>query len=201
MRWERGHPDIASPHRRRYAWAGTLLVTRGTFRMIPLYATHRQETFSDALVRAVIAGAELRYQPGAQPDDDSVDFTICGRGPAGTLRSPKLDIQLKCQMGSPPTKDPWPFVLSLKNYDDLRPTDVHIPRILVVVVVPTDVGQWIEQDTQRLLLRHCAWWVSLRGMPAVSNTSRVTIPLPIGQEFNVPALHDLFQRVGGGGQP
>lgn len=67
--------------------------------MIPLHLSHQQEAFSRAYVRAVAAAAGFRVQDGPEPDDDSIDITISARGPGSTLRSPKVDLQLKCRLG------------------------------------------------------------------------------------------------------
>ncbi|MCB9762212.1 MAG: DUF4365 domain-containing protein [Alphaproteobacteria bacterium] len=166
-----------------------------------MHLTHQQEAFSRAYVRAVAAAASFRVQPGAAPDDDSVDLTIAARGPMGTVRSPKLDVQLKCRLGFPEGSPTWPCDLEMKNYDDLRPTDVQVPRVLVVVAVPEDVTRWVEQDEQRLLMRHCGWWVSLRGLPTIDNTATRRVQMPRNQIFDVAGLQGIMDRVGQGGTP
>jgi hypothetical protein len=103
--------------------------------MTTMQLSYRQEAFSLAYVRAVAATAGFRVQDGTQPDDDSVDLTIAARGPGGTTRSPKIDVQLKCKLGAPAGEPTWPYDLSLKNYEDLRHTDFQVPRVLVVVAV------------------------------------------------------------------
>jgi hypothetical protein len=169
--------------------------------MTTMHLTHRQEAFSLAYVRAVAATAGFRVQDGTQPDDDSVDLTIAARGPGGTMRSPKLDLQLKCQLGRPADEPTWPYDLKAKNYEDLRHTDLQVPRILVVVAVPDDVSTWLDQDEERLLMRHCGWWVSLRGLAGSTNTTTVRMPVPRVQRFDVAGLTAIMDRLGQGGVP
>ncbi|MCK6502146.1 DUF4365 domain-containing protein [Myxococcota bacterium] len=169
--------------------------------MTTMHITHRQEAFSLAYVRAVAATAGFRVQDGTQPDDDSVDLTIAARGPGGTVRSPRLDLQLKCQLGRPADEPTWPYDLKAKNYEDLRHTDLQVPRILVVVAVPDDVNTWLEQDEERLLMRHCGWWVSLRGLAASTNTNTVRVQVPRAQRFDVAGLTAIMARLGQGGVP
>jgi hypothetical protein len=169
--------------------------------MIPMYLTQCQEAFSLAYVRAVAATAGFRVQDGAQPDDDSVDLTIAARGPGGTVRSPKLDLQLKCQRGRPANAPTWPYDLKAKNYEDLRHTDLQVPRILVVVAVPDDVTTWLDQDEERMLMRHCGWWMSLRGMPASANEATVRVQVPRAQRFDVAGLTAIMDQLGHGGVP
>ncbi|TMQ03029.1 MAG: DUF4365 domain-containing protein [Deltaproteobacteria bacterium] len=70
-----------------------------------MHVRHQQEEFSRAFIYAISAAAGLKFNHAATPDDDSVDVTISTRGLRGTTRSPRLDIQTKCQM-SEATGDP-----------------------------------------------------------------------------------------------
>jgi hypothetical protein len=165
---------------------------------IPLSA--RQESFSLAYVRAVVATAGFALQGGSEPDLDSVDLTISARGNGGVFRSPRLDIQLKCQL-NPTGGDPWVYDLKAKNFNDLVPSNPQVPRILVVVQVPTDPALWLDHNEERLLMRHCGWWVSLRGLPETTNTSTQRIQIPRLQHFNEPQLIGIMDRIGQGGMP
>jgi hypothetical protein len=169
--------------------------------MNTMHISHRQEAFSLAYVRAVAATAGYRVQDGPQPDDDSVDLTIAARGPGGTVRSPKLDIQLKCLLGLPEGGPTWSYDLKSKNYEDLRHSDLQVPRILVVVAVPLDVSAWLEQDEERLLMRHCGWWTTLRGASASTNVHTVRVHLSRAHRFDVAGLTAMMDRIGQGGVP
>ncbi|MEO5365717.1 MAG: DUF4365 domain-containing protein [Magnetococcus sp. WYHC-3] len=93
------------------------------------------------------------------------------------------------------------FPLKLKNYDDLRDARVMVPRVLVVVRVPRDLAQWAEASEEQLLLRHCGYWVSLRGEPTTDNATSMTVSVPRNQIFTVDALKVLMTRIGAGGTP
>src|SRR5947208_3123117 len=56
------------------------------------------------------------------------------------------------------------FPLKVKNYRELIGKR-YIPRILIVVVVPKKVNDWLKQDEKSLILRRCGYWVSLAGEP------------------------------------
>lgn len=169
--------------------------------MTVMHLSYRQEAFSVAYVRAVAAVAGFRVQEGAQPDDDSVDLTLAARGPYGALRSPKLDVQLKCTLRCPTGDLEFAYDLKAKNYEDLRQTNFQVPRILVVVAVPEDVSEWVAQDDEQLTMRHCGWWISLRGMAASANSEKVRIKIPFGQRFDVSQLEAMMARIGDGGVP
>ncbi len=89
----------------------------------------QMEEFSRAYVKAVAACAGFATSVPSV-DDDSVDVNLHQRGGGGTVRSPKLDLQLKCTAGPSPVEDTFSHSLKLKNYDDLRVENVLVPRYL-----------------------------------------------------------------------
>jgi hypothetical protein len=161
----------------------------------------RQEQFSLAYLRAVAAVAGFTvYKP--EVDDDSIDIGVAGRGADGSTRSPRVELQVKCtsQQGML-TPEHLAFPLLLKNYNDLRPENVLVPRILLVVVVPENLDEWLIQTEEHLAMRRCGYWVSLRGMGETTNTTSVTVHLPRSQVFTVVELQEIMQRIQTGGLP
>jgi hypothetical protein len=165
-----------------------------------VHIDQRQEQFSKAYVRAVAAVAGFRVQEGPQPDDDSVDLTISARGPLGTVRSPKLDVQMKSTRVHV-DGDPIPYPLSMKNYEELRHTDYSSPRVLVLVAVPPELQDWIAHSEAELVLRRCGYWLSLSGQPPVLNTTTVTVRIPRSNRFSVEGLNGIMERIGRGEGP
>ncbi len=168
---------------------------------MPLYINHQMEQFSRAYVHAVASAAGFNVFPPSEIDNDSVDLTIGDKGPRGTVRSPRIDLQLKSERAEPPTGDPISYGLKTKNYEELRQTDYMVPRVLVLLFVPEAVASWVAHSEQELALRRCAWWVSLRGAPATKNTTNVTIQIARANTFSVEALRTMLERVGHGGTP
>jgi hypothetical protein len=163
-------------------------------------ANLRKEQFSRAYVRAVVAAAGYSLST-PEVDEDSVDFTIHTRGGEGSIRSPKVDIQLKCT-DDVREKDPMPFRLKRKNYVDLQGDDFTVARILVVVFVPTDVELWLDHSEERLSLSHCGYWLSLRAaMQLDDQAESVTVHLPRGQLFSVEQLRRIVENLGSGVYP
>jgi hypothetical protein len=160
----------------------------------------RKEQFSHAYVRAVasVAGFTL-----AKPevDDDSIDLIIAQRGGGGTVRSPRVEVQLKCTERPLAQNGTLSYPLILKNYDDLRAENVLVPRILVVLCVPEDLADWVEHTERQMLIRRCAYWASLRGLAATTNTASVTVHIPLANTFNPTSLNEIMARVCGGGLP
>jgi Domain of unknown function (DUF4365) len=162
---------------------------------------NQKEMFSIAFVRAVAATAGYNVYR-QEIDDDSIDIGIAARGPIGSVRSPKLDVQLKCTAAGIVADEHLSHQIPMKNYDDLRFSDYQVPRVLVVVSVPADVNQWLAQTDAQLVLCHCGYWISLRGKPEATHipqeNPRVTVHLPRSQPFTVAQLDAIMSRIGQG---
>ena len=162
-----------------------------------MHSTMKMEQFSRAYVAALAA------QAGCNPsrpdvDEDSVDLELSMRDIPGCKRTRgKLEMQLKCTHTADLGKDSFPFALSIKNYDDLR-ADVIVPRLLVVVCVPEDCEGWTRQTEEHLCLRHCAYWLSLAGMPETNNVESVTVRIPRNQIFSVEFLREAMRHSANG---
>ncbi len=134
----------------------------------------QKEHFSYAYARAVAARAAVSIAT-PEVDDDSVDLILSQKNTGTTYRSPRVEIQVKCAeegaVAVSATHIHYP--LKLKNYDELRPENLLIPRILLVVLVPHDLGQWLSWTREELVIRRAGHWLSLRGMPATVNTASV----------------------------
>lgn len=170
-----------------------------------MHVDQQKEQISNAYVRAIAATAGFSVsEPNV--DDDSVDLTIGQTGGAGTVRSPKLDLQLKCvsrnARGLTIREEDMSYRLKLKNYDDLRHDDFAYPRILVLVIVPQAVDQWLNETEDALAMNSCGYWVSLRGAPGVDiQGDKTTVRLPRTQMFNVEQVTQLLINIGNGVRP
>ena len=160
----------------------------------------QKEQFSRAYVQAVAACAGFALST-RNVDDDSVDMSLHRTGGGGTVRSPQLDLQLKCKEGAPPTGETFSHSIKLKNYNDLRDSTVPVPRILVVVLVPREVSEWLAHSEDELALRRCGYWVSLRGMPPSDNEHGQAVQVSRAQLFNVDSLQAIMNRIGQGALP
>ena len=149
-----------------------------------------KEQFSNAFLLAVAAVAGCSV---AKPsvDNDSIDWTISNRLP----RRPKLDVQLKCTAEDDGNGASVAFPLKKKNYDDLTVVDLICPRILILVAVPEQIDNWILLTENELVLRRCAFWVSLQGHPPSDNENSVTVHVPRRQTFTVESLIELMEKV------
>jgi Domain of unknown function (DUF4365) len=160
----------------------------------------QKEQFSHAYVKAIAAVAGFAwYKPSV--DDDSVDLGLSQRGGGGTIRSPRLEMQLKCAARETPDEPEFGFSIKLKNYDDLRDPRVLVPRVLVVVLVPPDPIDWLVHSEAELVARRCGYWITLRGFPASINQTGQTVQMVRRQTFSVSSLRGIMERIENGGMP
>lgn len=157
----------------------------------------RKQQLSIAYLHAVASAAGFACQAPAV-DDDSVDRTIVARGwihAKSVLRSPKIDVQLKSIAREPlkAGEKSFTFRLNKKNYDDLRHRAM-VPRLLVVLLLPRDPRQWIEQNDERMLSRYAAYFQSLTGWADAAQHSKVPVELFRKNLFSVDNLRRLMAR-------
>ena len=158
----------------------------------------QKEQFSNAYVRAVasVAGCSVSVP---EVDEDSVDLSLKKKGGSDyQYMSPQIDIQLKCTSQDIIRDEDLVFHLSVKNYTELRQHSL-VPRILVVVVIPDEIDDWISQTEEQLSIKKCGYWLSLKEMSETENETSVTVYIPRNQQFTVNQLADIMNMVGNGG--
>ena len=145
----------------------------------------RKEALSFVYLNALSAIAGYTCQGGPQPDRNSVDAIVWGGSPT----SPQIHVQLKSTSSPDRKSDGLHFQLSRKNYNDLR--NSHNPFILVILELPEHQSDWLDCGPERLIMRRCAWWLSLKGHPEIETDSRVVV-IPESQRLDVDALKLLM---------
>lgn len=150
-----------------------------------------QEMFSLAYVGAVIAAA--RCASGKpEPDVVGIDLNVHQGLDGDPPGFSTLDLQLKCtyQQGAV-TETHIKYKLKKAHYDALRTPRVTVPRILVVVVVPPNIEEWLHQSEEEMRILRCGYWISLRDEPATDTASK-TVSIPRTNLFTVEALCNLL---------
>lgn len=148
-----------------------------------------KERFSFAYIEAVASRAGYQLSE-PRVDRDSVDGILSGN--FGTR--PRIEFQAKATSQEILKNDHLSFPLPVNNYEDLR-ADTRVPRILIVLRMPHDISEWLNQTGDELCMRYCAYWLSLEGLPAASNTSTVSVHVPLANMFNSEQLSDLMDKV------
>ena len=144
----------------------------------------QKEVISFAYLSAISALAGYNCQPGPAPDRNSVDAIVWpGEGMLN------INVQLKSTASPDWQEDGLHFRLRRKNYDELR--TATLPAILVVLELPEDEESWFECDSDNLIMRRCAWWLSLKEHPEIDTQSRV-VTLPMEQRLDIDELKRLM---------
>lgn len=149
------------------------------------------------------AGAACRSAVRLE-DNNGIDATLTAWAPfenGGYLQEVDLKVQLKATVHTPTENETHlSYFLAESNkalprYNDLRQVTVSVPRILVVLFLPGNYPEWLSHSTDALILKRCAYWVSLRGAPNADNETGVTIKLPKIQAFSPENLRALFSKL------
>lgn len=159
-----------------------------------MHIDQRKEQFSLAYLHAVAAVAGCAVAD-LSVDDDSIDRTLSQKRRAGAYTAPKLDVQLKGTHLADFDGNDLRYALKVKNYGDLIDDNVLVPRILIVVVVPEELTGWCDPTEERMVLRRCGYWTSLRGQPATNNNTTVTVRLPRANLFTPDALTAMMLAI------
>ena len=113
-----------------------------------------------------------------------------------------VKVQLKCtyQIAPKPAGPYFSFTLDNDHLRKLAHTRVAVHKILVVMLVPRQVDEWLLAEPDRLEVRHCCYWVNLAGH-TVTGKRRTNVRIPTEQVFDDRALCAIMARVGAGERP
>ena len=151
--------------------------------------TDREEALSRVYLYAIAAGAGYAVAT-SDFDRDGVDAQIR----AGGDMRPCLDVQLKATVNLGEQRDGvFSYPLKRRNYDLLRESTM-VPRILVVLDLPRDETMWFTVTAEELILRRCAFWRSLAGLPDTGNKESVTVSIQASNLFDVGGLRALMEQ-------
>lgn len=162
---------------------------------------HIQEGLAISYVMAVAnrAGVVCDVKPQF---DYKVDGTFSGiiQFPNGDYCNNgfKIDFQLKSSTNVEIKDSLVAYDLEMKNYRDLIRTDYGTPRILILLKLPKNEEEWLNLDQDRMILKNCAWWFSLRALENSENKETKRIFIPVENVFDVTAINNLMERVEGG---
>ena len=93
------------------------------------------------------------------------------------------------------------YRLNNKNYNDLALSDERTPMILVLLCLPEESEEWLNQDVEGLMLKKCAYWHYLGGETLVGdNKSTTLIRIPEDQIFSIDSLNEIFEKIRNGAE-
>lgn len=148
----------------------------------------RKSRLSLACIEAVASQAGFHVTE-TKVDEDSVDGTFLG----DFGRRPRIEFQAKATARDLARNGVIRYPLPMKNYDDLRVESIT-PRILIIMLMPDDPDDWIEQTDEAFCARHGVYWTSILGAPDSANTESVTVYVPMANMLDREQLDRMMRR-------
>src|SRR5262249_31404780 len=95
----------------------------------------------------------------------------------------------------PPLGSEFSFPVDDATFERLT-EEAYFPRLLIVCVLPTDIGHWIRTDssTDIFELRHLSYWCSLKSVAKTGRT-KTSVSVPTSQVFSDRVLCEIMTRV------
>lgn len=159
----------------------------------------RMEDMSETYLRALCAANG--YSVGkTNHDNDGVDIEVecCGRVADDSIKeSTVMKVQLKSSYARITEHEDGSitYALEVKNYKSLIAPDRFVPLILVVFHMPREEAQWIEQTTDWLKIKKCAYWISLKGKADTDNTEIISIKIPAENLLTKDSLKEIMRKI------
>lgn len=153
-----------------------------------------QNAISERLGHAILeivaarAGCEVMQPP---TDFKSIDAMI---KPISPTVDGQIDVQIKGSAGLARDSAHIKFPLKIKNYNDLRSSNVMVPRMLVVADLAPSDTDWVSTSSDEVIFRRSVYWVDLHSLPATQNKTSVTIDIPLSNVLSAQALASLIGR-------
>lgn len=155
---------------------------------------HTEECLSLAYVHALAgrAGVNLAAQ---RVHDYGIDGTFRSIKIIGTRRVESgfaVDFQMKATINWEYDGPDVVYDLEAKTYNDMVQRDSEAaPCILILLCLPANVEDWLESDETRLVLKHCCYWMRLKG-ETTTNTSTKRIRIPRSNELTSQAILNIL---------
>jgi hypothetical protein len=151
--------------------------------------TDIQEQLSVVYLSALATSAGFVF---AQENLDRTGTDLMVRG--GKCGFPQIDWQIKaCKTLTAPKGGIISYPLKKRNYDLLIEKSGH-PRLLMIYQMPDDKPSWLHCDEEKMVLKKCAYWVSLKGLPPSDNDTSVTVQIPVNQVLTIQELRRLMEQ-------
>lgn len=161
-----------------------------------LTENHIKEGLSKAYVLAVAHRAGISCT--LRDTDYGIDGTfheVKTRGGRRVESGVALDFQAKASTRCSIEEARVLYDLEAKSHRDLVDEEARTPRILIVLALPDEPGDWLLISPDELVMKRCAFWTSLRGHEPTANEHSQRIQIPRTNLFNVEALQAMMRRI------
>lgn len=167
-----------------------------------VFEAHIKEELSVSYTKAISASAgmtcEIRNRDYGM-DGSINDITYSPSKKMYRESGFAIDFQLKSTVTAEIIDEKVVYDLEIKNYRDLIESSVGRQRILILYVLPEKREEWVTVSKDSTILKKCAYWCSLRGLPDVDNSSRIRIKIPVNQLLTSEELVRIMDLVKEGG--
>jgi hypothetical protein len=103
-----------------------------------------------------------------------------------------IDVLLKATIIELPGIDGrFSYSIKVDQYNKLRSQSAANQKILVVYRLPVDANEWLSLSKDQLIMKKCAYWVSLRGAPEVTGQESTTVRVPCVNVFSPDAFREI----------
>jgi len=169
-----------------------------------------ESELSYVYLNAVASLAGMSCKLGSRHDDnrgiDAMVTAWLSPSEPAALTEVSFNVQLKATVTTPADDGSHLsyFLKEVSRYNDLRAATIAVPRILVVLFLPSEATDWLAHSVDDLVMRRCAYWVTLRGAPEVMTMSGTTVKLPKAQVLSpegITALAECLSRRGHASYP
>lgn len=170
-------------------------ITAPSLSPLPMGDQQHQGDFGEMFIETLAVAANLDIMKPGRRDRIGLDWVIHYPGRGMTMGFPAISVQVKSWSHPTGNDTDFRYPLDVHNFNKLAGPEYQIPRFLFLVVVPTDADDWIHVDTERLILRHAAYWACFHDEAplSVAPQSRThTVSVPRSNLLNVASLHGLF---------
>lgn len=160
-----------------------------------------QEGLSCSYIKAIanIAGYPIDF-PKTDFGTDALIYELktreSGRISTSGAYPPFLFVQIKSTHNFRESDTHISYDLRNKNYNDLVDTSTFAPKILVVLCMPSDKNEWVKHSIEELILRKCAYWTYLGGLPSVADTNGTTVVhIPKSRVFSPAMFESIMAKI------
>ncbi len=155
----------------------------------------KKEEFSYGYLQLLCAINGLALEKtGRAIDNIGIDATITGAGTIRNIYAPRLDVQVKCTSKDIEKEDEIKYELSKKAYDQLRNELTHTKIILIILLVPTDIKDWLIIEEDQLIMKRSGYWICLEGYQETHNSKTISIHIPKENKISNRTILDLIEE-------
>jgi hypothetical protein len=158
-----------------------------------------QEALSEAYLMSIASVGNVTVNP-FKHDEYGTDTILQKRVTLPDGR--ECDVNLNVQLKSTSSHNEYridgsdiKYTLKVANYRALTMQSTY-PKCLILLLLPDNQTEWVEQSVDELILKKCMYWVSLDGLGETKNEETVTISIPLDHYLDSSALGLIMQKCG-----